>query len=313
MAKIQMLLLTLVVFLSACGTNTPQDVSSLPTVAQLPTVTPTLPETATPTALPVTEGPTSTDTITPSVTVSLTSTVTPSATITETPTPTATNTPLPTDTAVPTADNEALLSLVQLAAQATVLPQLVTTNVSGIQATLPVVVVTQPNLSSCSYPPSGGFATVFASDVTLRQQMGCPVGAPPTILSYSSASELFERGEMFWVQGPPSYIYSLFNTGRFQRYDDSYNSATDPVSGGETPPQNLKEPVRGFGKIWRTFTEVRNGLGWAFNDETGGQATVQLFERGQMLYLSQRSLIFILIYDDPVGIIGSWRSVPGTF
>jgi hypothetical protein len=117
---------------------------------------------------------------------------------------------------------------------------------------------------------------------------------------------------MVWLQGPPPSIYALFSTGRFQRYDDTYDANTDPVSGGETPPPGLKEPVRGFGKVWRNNPEVRTSLGWAVDDESGAQGTLQVFERGQMFYLPQRGLIYILI-NDPGGTTGSWQAIPGSF
>jgi hypothetical protein len=47
-------------------------------------------------------------------------------------------------------------------------------------------------------------------------------------------------------------------------------------------------------------------------DETGGQSTAQVFERGQMVYLPQRGMIFVFITDNG-GLSGGWRAVPGSF
>ncbi|MEZ4667109.1 MAG: hypothetical protein R3E39_04185 [Anaerolineae bacterium] len=280
----------------------PTEVAELPTLAALPSVTATLLATATPNESPT---PTPTNTLTATASPSDTPSVTPSATITDTPTPTASNTPLPSDTPAPTADNEGLLALVALAAKATVLPpQFLPTSVptiAGIVATAPIPV-------SCVTPPSGGFAAIYASDPTLAQQLGC---ATPSILSVSSASQNYQIGEMVWVAGPPPVIYVLFGNGQFRRYDDTFNAAFDPNSGGETPPNGLREPVRGFGKVWRTFGEVR-GIGWAVTDETGGQATIQIFERGQMVYLPQRATVFVLA-NDSSGVAGTWRAFAGSF
>ncbi len=291
--------------LAACGGNTPQTVGELPTVAVLPTLTDTLLVigTDTPTASPTA---TTTDTATATALVSDTPSVTPSATITDTPTPTVTITPLPSDTPLPTADNEGLLALVQLAAHATVLPSnllppLAPTAAGAVVPTIPAVAPT------CATPPTGGFAAVYASDPALAAQMGCPLG----VISFASASQTYQVGDMLWMAGPPQAIYVLFSTGRFQRYDDTFNAAVDPESGGETPPVGLREPVRGFGKVWRTFGEVR-AIGWAMTEETGGQATAQIFERGQMVYLPQRGMIFVLITDNG-GLSGGWRAVPGSF
>jgi len=288
------------VLLAGCGgTQTPQTVGDLPTLAQLPT------ETATPTLPPITPSATTTPSETPTVIASTTTTVTPSATITDTPTPTFTSTPTITPTTPPPPDNDAVLSLVALAAQATVLPQNLIQPLAPTAAGVPSV-VTAP--ASCPFPPSGGFGVVFASDSTLIQQIGCPSGVSASL---SSASQLYERGGMFWLQGPPPVIYALLGSGRFQRYDDTYNATTDPFSGGEAPPPGLLEPVRGFGKVWRLNPDVRNGLGWAKNDEIGGTASVQLFDRGQMVYLPQRGEIIVMIYD-PGNVTGIWRAVPGS-
>ncbi len=292
--------------LAACGGNQPQEVGELPTVAALPTLTATLPVTLTAT---VTASLTATGTVTssPTVLVSNTPSVTPSATITDTPTPTVTNTPLPSDTPFPTADNEGLMALVQLAARATILPPNL----------LPVLVPTVPGavlgatappvMPTCSVAPSGGFAVVYNSDATLASQIGCPLG----VISFATASQTYQFGEMLWMAGPPQAIYSLFSTGRFQRYDDTFNAAVDPNSGGETAPAGLLVPVRGFGKVWRTFAEV-HALGWAMTDEVGGQSTAQVFERGQMVYFPQRGMIFVLITDNG-GLSGGWRAIPGSF
>lgn len=295
-------ILLLVGLLAACGADTPPDTAALPTLAQFPTLTPT----DTPT--PVTPSATPTVTPTEPPTATITPTVTPSATITDTPTPTPSHTPTATDTPAPTADNQGVMALALLALQATVLPPafLPGDPAQAVPATQPLPAAT------CAYLPPGGFGLVFTGDPALIQQIGCPVGQPPVTASVSSAAQVYERGAMFWLQGSPDAIYALFAGGRFQRYDDTYNPNTDPFSGGEAPPPGLVEPVRGFGKVWRTFPEVRNGLGWALNAEAGGTATVQRFERGHMLYLPQRADILILV-DDPGGLAGSWRAVPGAF
>jgi hypothetical protein len=148
---------------------------------------------------------------------------------------------------------------------------------------------------------------VYNSDPTLASQLGCALG----VISFASASQMYQNGQMLWMAGPPTAIYALFSTGLFTRYDDTYNAAIDPASGGETPPPGLIEPVRGFGKVWRTFAEV-HALGWATSDEAGGQSTAQIFERGQMVYLPQRGMIFVLITNNG-GLNGGWRAVTGSF
>ncbi|MBN8618545.1 MAG: hypothetical protein J0L63_06550 [Anaerolineae bacterium] len=305
----QIILLSAVVLLSvmACTGNQRPDNQVLPTVAALPTLTSTTTATAT---LPITPTATPTATLTLTITPSETPSVTPSATITETATPTATITPTPSFTPEPPEDIEGLSALVQLALRATVLPQEM---MPAMAATMPAVtsVPGQPAIISvtCSTFPSGGFASVYNADPTLSTLIGCPLG----ISSVSSAAQSYQSGEMFWVAGPPSAIYALFSSGRFQRYEDTFLEGVDPSSGGETPPSGLIEPVRGFGKVWRTFGEVR-AMGWATSGELAGQATIQFFERGQMIALSQRGLIYVLINDaGGTGVAGTWRVVTGSY
>lgn len=290
--------------LSACAGQPTPETADLPTLAALPTLTPT----DTPT--PVTPSATPSATLTASPTPTASVTVTPSATITDTPTPTATHTPTATDTPPPTADNESLMALALLAAQATVLPQQV-----YLSPTPPFVLPTQPpgSVTTCPILPAGGFGLVFAADPAIAQQIGCPVGQPPVTTTAASAYQNFERGAMMWLAGPPAAVYVLFADGRFQRYDDTYQVETDPISGGEAPPPGLAEPVRGFGKVWRTYPEVRNGLGWARDAEAGGTATLQVFERGLMLDLPQRGDILVLANAAGSAISGTWRAVMGRY
>jgi hypothetical protein len=210
---------------------------------------------------------------------------------------------------MPTADNEGIRALAALAAKATILPP------QFQQVVIPTVVTpgtapTTPATTACSVVPPAIFGTIFTSDPSLAAQIGCPVGNPNT--GQQDAHQPFERGAMLWLSGPPSSIYVLYNTGQFQRFDDTYNASTDPASGGETPPSGLLEPVRGFGKVWRSNPEVRSGLGWGVSAEAGGTATTQLFDRGMMISLPQLGQIFILTNAAGTSS-GTWRAVSGNF
>jgi hypothetical protein len=285
--------LLLLLICAACQ-QMPIEDAQLPTVASLPTLTETLTATASPLA-----PPTATTTFTSTATVASTETltVTPSTTITDTPTSTATATPTLTP------HQGALFALAQVAARATVLPP-------TYQPPIPTeaqVVVQAPTAApvaplGCSVIPEGGFGSLFNNNPALSAQLGCPTGPAATI---SSALQNFERGSMVWLNGP---IYVLYADGRSQQFADSFIAGVDPDSGGETPPAGLFEPVRGFGKIWRTAPEVRNGLGWGTISEVGGTAVTQRFERGWMIDLQQRSDILVLL-----DVNAQWQSFIGNF
>lgn len=290
--------IVLALILTACGGNpTPDSSAGLPTVAQLPTLTATLTFTPSQTATP---SHTPTSTFTATITPTETVTVTPSTTITDTPTPTFTPSPSPTQRQSP------LLFLAQVAARATVLPaqfQPPTPLPSQGNQSIPLVAQSP---SSCPQLPPGGFGVLFFGTPALVGQLGCASGTATTV---NNALQTFERGTMIWLNGP---IYVLLDDGRFWRYDDSFVAGVDPESGGEVPPAGLLEPVRGFGKIWRTVPDVRSGLGWGTSAEAGGSATRQRFERGWMIDLTQRGDILVLV-EDPGGATGSWQAYPGSF
>jgi hypothetical protein len=114
---------------------------------------------------------------------------------------------------------------------------------------------------------------------------------------------------MIWASGP---IYVLYSDGRYQRFDDTFVAGVDPVSTFLSPPPGLLEPVRGFGKIWRNYPDVRTQIGWGSAGEVGGQTIMQRFDRGWMFDLTERGDVLILI-EDPTGITGTWRSAVGSF
>jgi hypothetical protein len=296
MNRLRNYLLVLIFVVAACGTQ-PTEVIEVPTSMQLPTVTDTLVPSITPTP---SETLTLTATETPTETLTVTVSITPSITITNTASPTATETP------APTADAEAIGSLLELALQATVLPPefiIPTANLaSPIAPSIP-----QENIS-CATNPGGRIGDVLALDLNLAALLGCPIGSSSNIIT---ASQVFERGSMLYMQGSPGSIFVLTSNRRWRRYDDSYNAATDPESTGLEPPApNLREPVRGFGKIWRAFGDVQDQLGWATTDEAGNESTVQMFERGMMMTLPQRDEVLALI-NDLAGGTGDWRTTAG--
>jgi hypothetical protein len=65
--------------------------------------------------------------------------------------------------------------------------------------------------------------------------------------------------------------------------------------------------VRGFGKVWRDNGTVRDTLGWAMSGEAGGTAQIQLFERGEMVYVAQAGQTYLLVTGAP----GTWSARAG--
>lgn len=102
----------------------------------------------------------------------------------------------------------------------------------------------------------------------------CPADAP---LETTAAQQAFERGTMFWLQGieGQDVIYVLYDDGSWDRYEDTWEESMPEQDPSITPPAGLQQPIRGFGKVWRENTSVRDKVGWALSGERGYTATYQ--------------------------------------
>ena len=72
------------------------------------------------------------------------------------------------------------------------------------------------------------------------------------------------------------------------------------------PPAGLLQPIRGFGKIWRETSGVRDKLGWATVPEQGFDTQWQL-----RIQESLPSVAYVRIFDDRVIEIAGWGWVTG--
>lgn len=320
----------LIIILLLIGACAPVPTQELPTLVRLPTdsdiatadisladassLRTPLPASFTPTFTPST-----TPTLDPSVTPTLTSTVsvTPSATITNTATATPTDPPplLPED--------RPILAFALTAAAATVLPQdYQIPNFGGAEITLiPQETVTfDPSLPSpipplgttsgvpltttCTTIPTGGFGTLFQGNPDIANQLGCPIGAVQNI---PAAWQNFQTGIMVWLNGEILVFYSVSDT--YQSLPDTFIEGADPETTSETPPTGLFAPIRGFLKVWSGNSAVRNGLGWATNNEAGTTATVQSFSNGRMIFIPGRTDVLVLIGSQN----GTWLAFQGSY
>lgn len=315
--KKQIVLIGIMVMMSVSACAETVDNQGLPTRVELPTddmvlVNPPIDlaqTTLTPTQsissvaqLPASWTPTETPTKT------FTPSVTPSATITDTPSPTPSITFTPTPTPTETLESAPLLSLAELAARITNLPPTFDIPPGYFQPNpTPITFGTSP--TNCTILPAGGFASALQADSGLGASLGCPSGA---VISLQSATQMYERGSMIWVNESGGLIYVLYGNGTFQRFPDTFIAGQDPDSGGEMPPAGLIEPVRGFGKVWRTMMGVRDGVGWGVTPEMGDTATIQEFATGRLIYLPTRGNILALTYSGSPNS-GTWRVVLGTY
>lgn len=315
---------------------TPESTATAPA----PTETPPLPTaTASVTEAPATASPAPAETATATTEATQPPTIAPSLTITMTITPT------PSHTLTPTLDAGGFSALIDMAARITVQPPdvrygagtatalwaigdqiagtaLAAQPIPTDAASVPSVIVISTSLGNaggsggaiCTAPASGAVGAYLNSDPAFAAQLGCATGAPAEI---AGAVQPFERGLMIYraaaFAGAAGTIEAISSDSRFSRYADTWISGIDPNSANLTPPPGLIEPIRGFGKVWRSDSGLVARLGWALTDEQGLPLVVQPFERGAAIYVPAQNVTYILADDGPGAFTGSWRQVNGGF
>ncbi len=125
------------------------------------------------------------------------------------------------------------------------------------------------------------------------------------------AFQEFEHGFMLWKGVAALQVYVLFagdtaHPARWSVYPDLWQEGQPPSDPLLTPPPNLEQPMRGFGKVWREQPGVRDGLGWALGREQGGQGLLQVFDGGR-IFLFEGKRLFALIDADQ-----EWQELPAT-
>ncbi len=133
----------------------------------------------------------------------------------------------------------------------------------------------------------------------------CPDGPAQ---STQAAEQTFEGGRMIWLEhaapirqwdwgsgGKEDFIIlALYSPGvawpQKQTFVDAWSLNEPDGDPSIVPPAAKFQPIRGFGKVWRTYSDVRQKLGWALTQEQSFVAVYQLvsdfYGHGSCLYLS---------------------------
>jgi hypothetical protein len=88
------------------------------------------------------------------------------------------------------------------------------------------------------------------------------------------AEQTFQNGKMFYLQ-PNQEIWVLINldddtAGVWTRHRDAWMEGMPERDPELVPPdEDLQQPIRGFGKLWRENAAVQEALGWAVEPEAG--------------------------------------------
>jgi hypothetical protein len=175
------------------------------------------------------------------------------------------------------------------------------------QPTLPVVTFgptpTSPpalpgNVSGCATAPPMPFTPIWQNISQAQTLMRCPIGTPQEV---RGAFQFFEHGVMFWRESDRS-IFVLSDlairqgqlTDSWWRVDDTFQEGEPESDPALIPPEGLRQPVRGFGKVWRNNAFVREALGWATSEEMPITSLWQTFEGGWMMTGPNGAPIYVM-------------------
>jgi len=153
----------------------------------------------------------------------------------------------------------------------------------------------------CEREAWGWFEGALEMVPGLREEIGCPVEEYHVL---TAISQDFQRGYMVWRE-EKDLSYVFYEGDGWESYSDRWQEGMpelDPSFG--PPPEGVLQPKRGFGLVWQEHPEVREGLGWAFNEERAcDEAHLHEFERGLMIECTQyimpkqKTRVFILFED----------------
>jgi hypothetical protein len=133
----------------------------------------------------------------------------------------------------------------------------------------------------------------------------CPLFPP----AYTAAADqLYERGRMIWLERIETeaqvierIIFALYDDGSWQQFDDTWTPDQPESDPSIVPPEGLSQPIRGFGKVWRSNNELREGLGWARTKEFGYEAAWQ-----QQMRESIPGIVFVRTLEGQVVQLEGW-------
>ncbi len=101
----------------------------------------------------------------------------------------------------------------------------------------------------------------------------------PIVGQFLVAEQSFENGRMFWLS-PINQIWVLTfdedGNQVWEVYEDTFVEGM-PESDPAFEPTNpdLRQPIRGFGLLWRENTRLRESIGYATQEEVGYMANYQ--------------------------------------
>ena len=171
-----------------------------------------------------------------------------------------------------------------------------------------------PTVAPCPAQPEGVFRQVYEANLEVAQALGCviaPAGEEPRGWPVAVRFQPMERGYLLWLSnigwytGQPVIVVMLAD-GTYTRYEDTYQLGIDRAEGGPPAPESLHQPREALGKAWRIIPGLIEQIGFGTQPESRFETEMQLYEYGEMLYLPEPEVIFVLQH----GVPNTWGVYP---
>lgn len=86
------------------------------------------------------------------------------------------------------------------------------------------------------------------------------------------AEQEFQNGRMYWLQPIDQiWVATIDDEGKqvWLAFENTFEDGQPEMNPTLTPPANLLQPIRGFGKLWRENANVQALVGWSKATEIG--------------------------------------------
>lgn len=142
-------------------------------------------------------------------------------------------------------------------------------------------------------------ARLYGANQQIRDLLG---EASPGSRTVTLLEQSFQGGLAIW-RSDTRQIYMLSRTGNtWSVHSDTWRPG-DRVAVDTAPPPGAMVPSGGIGTVWRSTPEIKNRLGWAVYEPRGSGGSIQMFDRGMIVW-TPHGLLYVLSND------GRWRTFP---
>lgn len=188
------------------------------------------------------------------------------------------------------------------------------------QTPSPTLAVTPTTLGICPHQPDDVFALVYRGDAGLPSALGCPrspegLATPetvPRIWVVVVQIQLFENGSIVWlsnwawVKRPFAYLLEPDNVFSFFDYSTPLlrPTSTSSLSPATAVAPGLLIPGGDIGELWSGNTDFKRVLGYAISAARTGQASMQVFDFGEMVHIESSDLVYVFKRGTP----NTWSS-----